>query len=186
MADEYYVLSPETGSTVSSSGNGNEAATASPSPRETLNVLLNQCQVKPLGKPWLDWNKASERTRQRFVQRTGDIVSTVVKVISPVNAPHLWKALQLSNIVNKHLGIGQSHLPPETAYLEALAEAYRNANSWDTRRQVLSTMAGVASFTAISEFIPGLTQYRYTMANLHRVGTAAVFQCHSRMRHELE
>ena len=30
-------------------------------------------------------------------------------------------------------------------------------------------MSGVASFKAISEFIPGLTQYRYTTANLHRV-----------------
>ena len=30
-------------------------------------------------------------------------------------------------------------------------------------------MAGVASFSAISEFIPGLTQYQYTMTNLHRV-----------------
>ena len=30
-------------------------------------------------------------------------------------------------------------------------------------------MAGVASFGAISEFIPGLTQYRYTMGNLHRM-----------------
>ena len=27
----------------------------------------------------------------------------------------------------------------------------------------------MASFKAISEFIPGLTQYRYTMANLHHV-----------------
>ena len=30
-------------------------------------------------------------------------------------------------------------------------------------------MTGVASFRAISEFIPGLTEYRYTVANLHRV-----------------
>ena len=30
-------------------------------------------------------------------------------------------------------------------------------------------MTEVAIFKAIIEFIPGLTQYRYTMANLHRV-----------------
>ena len=61
------------------------------------------------------------------------------------------------------------HLPSERAYLEALVDAYKNSASWDTRRQVLSVMAEVASFRVISEFIPGLTQYRYTMANLHRV-----------------
>ena len=92
-----------------------------------------------------------------------------MKVISPVNAPHLWKVLQSSNIVNQHLGVRQAYLPSDRAYLEALAEAYKNSMSWDAQRQVLSIMAGVASFSAISEFIPGLTQYRYTTANLHRV-----------------
>ena len=53
------------------------------------------------------------------------------------------------------------------AYLKALAEAYKKASGWDTRRQVLSIMAGIASFKAISEFIPGLTQYRFTEAKLH-------------------
>ena len=169
MADDSYVLSPETGSTVSSSGDGNGAAAVLPRPRETLNTFLNQCKVQPLGRPWLDWNKASERTRQRYAQRTSEIVSTVMKVISPVNAPHLWKVLQSSSIVNQQLGVRQAYLPSDRAYLEALAEAYKNSTSWDTRRQVLSVMAGVASFSAISEFIPGLTQYRYTTANLHRV-----------------
>lgn len=169
MSDDSYILSPETGSTVSSSGDGNGTATASPSPREALNVFLNHCQIHPLGRPWTDWDKVSERTRQRYTQRSSEVVSTVLQVISPANAPHLWKALQSSSIVNQQLGAREAHLPSEMAYLEALAEAYTNSTSWDTRRQVLSVMAGVASFSAISEYIPGLTQYRYTMANLHRV-----------------
>ena len=71
-------------------------------------------------------------------------------------------------MVNQQLGAHQPFLPSERAYLQAMAEAYSNSSSWDTRRQVLSVMAGVASFGAISDFIPGLTRYRYTMANLHR------------------
>ena len=55
VTGDSYVLSPETGSTVSSSGDGNEtAAKASSGPRETLNTLLNQCQIQPLGRPWTD------------------------------------------------------------------------------------------------------------------------------------
>ena len=100
---------------------------------------------------------------------SGEIVAAVLKVISPYNAPHLWKALQTSRAVNQQLGLHQASLPSKTAYLKALAEAYSNATGWDTRQQVLSVMSGVASFKAISEFIPGLTQYRYTTANLHRV-----------------
>ena len=68
--------------------------------------------------------------------------------------------------MNKVLGLDE--LPQfEKLYLEVLAEAYNNATSWDTRRQVLSIMSGVASYNIISMYIPGLTKYRYTMANLH-------------------
>lgn len=115
----------------------------------------------------LDWNEITERTQQRYVQKTGEIVSSVLNVISSTNAPHLWKALQTSNSMNEALGF--THQPSEKAYLEALAEAYKTADGWDTRRQVLSTMSDVASFNVISEYIPGLTQYRFTMANLHRL-----------------
>ena len=65
------------------------------------------------------------------------------------------------------LGVGEISHSSEAAYLKVLAEAYKKASSWDTRRQVLSIMAGVASFMAISEFVPGLTQYRFTVAKLH-------------------
>ena len=134
-----------------------------------LNALLNQCQIQPLGRPWADCNKVDERTRKPLTQRSGEIVSTVLKVISQINAPKILNALQSSTMVNQQLGAHQPFLSSERAYLQAMAEAYANSPSWDTRRQVLSVMAGVASFGAISEFIPGLTQYRYTMANLHRV-----------------
>ncbi|CAH3147751.1 unnamed protein product, partial [Pocillopora meandrina] len=44
--------------------------------------------------------------------------------------------------MNKALGVSElSH--SEHLYLEALAEVYQNATSWDTHRQVLSIMAGV-------------------------------------------
>lgn len=170
VTDDSYVLSPETGSRVSSSGDGNETAPrASSEPRETLNALLNQCQIQPLRRSWTDWDKVNERTRKHYTQRSGEIVSIVIKVISPANAPKIWNALQSSSMVNQQLRAHQPFLPSERAYLQAMAEGYANLSSWDTRRQVLSVMSGVASFGAISEFIPGLTQYRYTMENLHRV-----------------
>ena len=169
ISDDSPILPPETASTVSSSGDGNGSSRVTARPRDVLNIFLNECQMQSLGKPWLDWGEVSVRTRQRYVQRSGEIVAAVLKVISTNNAPYLWKALQTSGAVNQQLGLHQASLPSERAYLEALAEAYSNATSWDTRRQVLSVMSGVASFRAMSEFIPGLTQYRYTTANLHRV-----------------
>ena len=75
-------------------------------------------------------------------------------------------------------------------YLEALAEAYCNANSWDTRRQILSILTGVAGYKVIASFIQGLTKYRYTVANLHRLqfglGAPVPFQPSTRIRVDLK
>ena len=161
------MLSPDTASTASSISVVEEMEEQ----KSKLNSFLESCRVQPLsdGKNWLEWNDASERTRRRYVNHTAEAVSVLLKVISPENAGNLWKALQTSKVVNKRLGLESPSLPSETAYLEALAETYKNATSWDTRRQVLSVMTGVASHKAICEFIPGLTSYRYTVANLHRL-----------------
>lgn len=126
VAYESHLLSPDSGSTVSSLGNGNVVAASCSRSHEALNVFLKAVPA------WLDWDKASERTRQLFVQRTSEIVSAVVKAISPLNALHLRNALQSSAIVSQQLGIPHEHLPTEKGCLETLAEAYKNSTSWDT------------------------------------------------------
>ena len=136
-------------------------------PHVKLSEFLAACKLEPLGKPWLSWSDSSERTRQRQTRRATEIVATVLKSVTPDNAGELWRRLASSTAMNKALGVSElSH--SEHLYLEALAEAYQNATSWDTRRQVLSIMAGVGTFNDTSRYIPGLTRYRYSMANLHR------------------
>ena len=67
--------------------------------------------------------------------------------------------------MNKLLGT-EDISQADQRYLEALTEAYNNADSWDTRRQILSVMTGVAGYKILAIFIPS---YRYAMANLHRL-----------------
>ena len=55
---------------------------------------------------------------------------------------------------------------PSKYFLEALAEAYGKANGWDIRRQILSIKAALATYKAISVFMPGLSRYHYTIADL--------------------
>ena len=164
ITDETF-LSPDTASTASTySDNGAPATTNVP--REKLNEFLLECKLEPLGKPWLSWTDSSEKTRQRQTKRATEIVSAVLKTVSSENAGSLWLSLISSSAMSKALSVDQ--LPhSDHLYLKALAEAYHNAASWDTRRQVLSIMAGVGNFNDIAHYIPGLTRYRYTVANLH-------------------
>ena len=137
-------------------------------PQERLNEFLLTCKLEPLGKPWISWGDSTERTRLCQTKRTTEIVSAVLKTVSPENAGYLWQNLTSSSAMNQALGVDRLS-PSEQSYLQTLAEAYHNASSWDTRRQVLSIMAGITSFNDISQFIPGLTRYRFTMANLHQL-----------------
>ncbi|KAK3753034.1 hypothetical protein QZH41_014987 [Actinostola sp. cb2023] len=159
------MLTPDTASTASSSEDPQECVVR----RQKLNIFLEECDVAPLGRSWLAWDEASEKTRRRYIERSSEVISSVINTLSKQNAQHLWKSLQTSTMVSSALGAHEALLPAEDAYLEALAEAYKNSASWDARRQVLSIMAGVASFSAISQYIPGLTRYRYQMATLHSI-----------------
>ena len=89
--------------------------------------------------------------------------------MSPENAGYLLSAVQASKAVNDELGVEGILLPSQSVYLEAIAETYKNAVGWDTRRQILSILTGIASLPAIQRHIPGLTPYRYTIANMHRL-----------------
>ena len=126
--DTSYLPSSETASTTSSVGRTYETDDQI----SKLNEFLVSCKLKPLGtKSWLEWSSASESTQRRYLDYAGDAVAALLKVLSGVNASHLWKALQTSKVVNEKLNIDSRSLPSERAYLEALAESYKIASSWE-------------------------------------------------------
>ena len=88
-----------------------------------------------------------------------------LNVIAPGDAGYLWEALRKSGSEEQELGIGEQQ--EDRKYLEALAESYRNASSWETRRQILSIMGDLTTFKRIQTYVPGLTEYRFKMARQH-------------------
>ena len=51
--------------------------------------------------------------------------------------------------------------------MQGISEAYSNAESWTTRREILSVVAPQISFKLIQSFLPGLTIGRFTAARKH-------------------
>ena len=163
VQDETFLPSDtDTGSTGSSSDEKSNKT------KSKLSGFLEECNIEPLGRPWIAWDKASEKTRQRYTKRACDVVCNVLSVLYPGHSHDLWNKVKSSPIMNTLPGASQLS-QSQVNYLEALSEAYKNVSSWDSRRQILSIMTGVATFKEIQGFIPGLTQYRFTTANLHRL-----------------
>ena len=133
----------------------------------------------------MEWDKAGESTTKRYTKRTVEIFSSVLQALTPNYAGSLWQAVVSSPAMNKALKLDELSQTSKN-YLQALAEAYGKAQGWETRRQILPVMSGVASFNDISRFIPGLTRYRYSLANLHRLqyvsGTPATHHSSPRIK----
>lgn len=68
IEDRRFVQSPET--TVTTSSSVGNVMSGFELQRSKLNAFLEECQIQALGSPWLEWAQASQRTRQRYVQRT--------------------------------------------------------------------------------------------------------------------
>ena len=155
--------------------------------RSKMNEFLRSCNAGSVGRYKKRWEEASIRTKQRHVLKAKDAVVAALNVIAPGDAGHLWEALKDSNSVEKALLISEE-CPADTRHLEALAETYQNASSWDTRKQVLSAMADLVTFKQIQRYIPGLTEYRFKMARMHRLeygrGAALPISKSPRMRVE--
>ena len=175
--DDETFLSPDTGSLVSSTSE--EAPAAKPESRKKLNEYLVSKNIEPVTQPWIEWDKASDSTKLRYTKRTVEIFSSVLHDLTPNYASSLWQAVVSSPAMNKALVLDELSQTSKD-YLQALAEAYDNAHGWETRRQILSIMSGVASYNDIARFIPGLTRYRFTIANLHRLqhGSGATLTPH--------
>ena len=107
------------------------------------------------------------RTRHAYVTKARDAVVAALEVIIPDDAGSLWEALEESGEVDSALDVlSEPHLADDK-YLKSLAEAYENASSWDTRRQVLSVMADLVPYSLIQRYLPGITEYRVKTAREH-------------------
>ena len=133
IGDESFLPSSETASTSSSSGGDGKYQLQ----KAKLNSFLEECDIEPLGRRWMDWHHVNERTQERYIKRSSEIVKSVLSVIYPDNYVHLWKELKASHAMDKIMGSQSVQLSSDNSYLEALTEAYKNAASWDTRRQLL-------------------------------------------------
>ena len=130
VQDETFLLSDtDTGST------GSSSEEKSNKKKSKLNGFLEEC-------------KPSEKTQQRYTKRACDVVCSVLSVMYPGHSHDLWNKVRSSPIMNTLPGAFQLS-QSQVNYLEALSEAYKNVSSWDSCRQILSIMTGVATFKEI-------------------------------------
>ena len=173
MKDLSIVTSDDSPYTTESTGSSSASDSSSNYENQTLcrlklNEFLSVSGKGNISQPKKSWDQLSVRTKNVRISKAKDAVVASLEVISPGNPASLWQALKSSQSVEAALCI-----TPQTSadqkYLEALAETYQNANSWDTRRQILSVIADLIPYSVIQQFIPGITGYRIKTARQHTI-----------------
>ena len=135
-------------------------------PIDHLNSFLRSRDVSPIRYTLkTPWNDASGRTRRLHERKAKQAVSAVLGEIAPNDPDLLWESIMSSKQNETGSHTCSSGLDKELMY--TLANCYKNANEWDSRRQILSIMADKVSLATIQQWIPGLTSYRFKVARQH-------------------
>ena len=159
FAEESVILSDE-----ASTSNRSTTTTTNSWKLKKLNEFIHICgRTVSIGQPKKRWEELTTRSKHFRVDKATNVIVSALEMITPGDAASIWEAIQTSQSV-KGSGISQ---PADRKYLEALAETYQNATSWDTRRQVLGIIADLVPFCQIQKFTPGITEYRFKQARLH-------------------
>ena len=136
-------------------------------PLEMLNTFLETRDISPVRFPLTtQWEEASERTRRRHLRKANQAVDAVLEEVVPNQSGQLWKSLVASKSSDENPS-GNEREPVDEVLMEALAECYRNASSWQTRRHILSITADNVSFKTLKKWIPNLTRYQFSEARKH-------------------
>lgn len=137
--------------------------------RLKLNEFLIESGKTAVCQPKKKWEQLSSRTKITRILQAKEGVVAVLEVGEPEAASSLWEALKESHVVEKTLAPDSIPTKYDEKYLTALAEAYENSESWDTRRQTLSIIADLAPYHVIQKYIPGIMEYRMKTGRHHRL-----------------
>ena len=135
------------------------------SPLDKMNEFLESKDVSPVRHTVsVPWNEASGRTRRRHLRKAQQAINAVLDEVAPNQSGQLWNSL----VETKNINDSESEDEDiDNVLLTALTDCYNNANTWDTRRQILSIIADKVNYRALKKWIPGLTRYRFSAARKH-------------------
>ena len=121
-----------------------------------------------------DWNDISDRHQNYMVKKTRDIISNVLKTIAPGQENELWKAVKRSSDkLDESSEQSQKRKKWDEETVKSLVAAYDNAESSQTRTQILSIFVYDFSKSELQQLIPGLSKFKIDTARKHAVEIGA-------------
>lgn len=115
--------------------------------------------------PTSTWNSYSKKTKDSYVAFVKEVVYAVISTIFPDEIQCV-----LEDFYNLPTNTtGEQTNETDSTLQDALIESYRKADTWQLKRQILSSLATIMQYKSVVEKIPDLTEYRYYKSKNHAV-----------------
>ncbi|CAF2500113.1 unnamed protein product [Rotaria sp. Silwood2] len=132
--------------------------------RTALNNFLAACGSKRKVSVTTSYKDLSHRVKLRYVSLTKFIMQSATSLMVSNDADMLMHD-SFSDVSS-----GESNIVLDGNFrqiMSGISEAYSNAESWQSRREILSVVAPKISLKLMQLFIPGITRGRFSAARLH-------------------
>ena len=115
------------------------------------------------------WDDISPTQQKYYVRKAREAVITSLSVISPGQEKELWSSIQNESIIEgeERDTAKRKRFDTSTGLIDVLIKAHDQANTWQTKRQILSLFANDFSRIELQKLIPGLSKWRIDQARQH-------------------
>ena len=145
--------------------------------RQTLNdtvSTLTDGRVSPLLSTLnTEWDDISSTQQKYYTRKAREIFAATLSVVSPGQEQALWESLRREPMLENEGTVAKKrkYFDVKSELIDALIEAHNQAQSWQTKRQILSLFANDFSRLELQKMIPGLSKWRIDQARNHATET---------------
>ena len=139
--------------------------------RKTLNKAFGSVtdgRISPVQSTLnAEWDDISTTQQKYYLRKAKELFTATLSVISPGQEERLWESLRGERLTKENLGSKRKHFDVKSDRIDTLVKAHEQAQTWQTKQQILSIFANDFSQTELQEIIPGLSKWRIDRARLH-------------------
>ena len=149
--------------------------------RQALNDSLNNLtdgRVSPLQSTLnTEWDDISVTQQKYYARKARETIAATLSAISPGQEEELWQSIRIEPLLqSEDKGSRRKYFDINSELIDSLIKAHNKAESWQTKRQILSLFANDFSRSELQSLIPGLSKWRIDQARSHATQTGPACQ----------
>ena len=120
-----------------------------------------------------EWDDISSTQQKYYLRKAKEMIAAALSVVTPGQERQLWESLRRDTLLESETSDASQrrYFDAKSDPIAVLIEAHNQAQSWQTKRQILSLFANDFSRSELQRMIPSLSKWRIDQARDHATKT---------------